>query len=613
MKRSDTSKYLLIIIDIIMVLLSYFLAVLLITNFNLYPYMFFRIKASLLLFPVIYVAVFFVAGLYSSIWIYAGMSDYINIALANFFAFIICLVAELFNYGGFTVSNIIVGATFAFVLTFGVRVLSRITYYRMIPLHNNSSKNKNILVIGAGMAGKVIVNEVRVNPALQYNILGFIDDDPNKIGQVVNGIRVLGSTEDIPYFTEEMNIDEIILAIPSLDNEQRKKILDLIKKTSIKMKTLPSMVEMIDSEINLKSIRDVEITDLLGRKEIKIDTDRLRDYYQNKTILVTGGGGSIGSELCRQLAGLNPEKLIIVDIYENNAYEIQNELMRKYPALNLKTLIASVRDEEKLDCIFNTERPDIVFHAAAHKHVPLMETSPHEAVKNNVFGTLNVVKACDKYQVERMLLISTDKAVNPTNVMGATKRICEMIIQAYNRISTHTDYVAVRFGNVLGSNGSVIPLFKRQIEEGGPLTVTHKDITRFFMTIPEAVQLVLTACSMAKGGEIFVLDMGEPVKIYDLAENLIRLSGYEPNVDIQIKVTGLRPGEKLYEELLMDEEGITKTENSLIFIGKPISIEWNELHKELQNLEHLSHCNETTNEELKYEIKKIAPTYNFKS
>ncbi len=613
MKRFDTRKYLLLIIDIVIVIISYFLAVLLKSNFIVQSEVLTGLKLPLVVFPVIYCAIFYIVGLYSSIWVYAGLSDYINIVAGNVLAFLGCIVFDQFSGGHLTVSGMIIGATFAFIMTAGIRILSRIVYNRSLPTHDKDGiKKRNILIIGAGLAGKVLINEIRVNPSLHYNIVGLIDDDPKKVGQIVNGIKVLGTTLDIPDMAGDLKIDEIILAIPSLNNEQRKRILDVVASTTIKIKTLPSMMEMMNSDINVKTIRDVEITDLLGRKEIKINLNQLQKYYQEKTILVTGGGGSIGSELCRQLANLNPRKLVIVDIYENNAYDIQNELLRIYPDLNLETLIASVRDENKINFLFERIKPDLVFHAAAHKHVPLMETSPHEAVKNNVFGTLNIVKACDKYGVERMLLISTDKAVNPTNVMGASKRICEMIIQAYNKISKNTDYVAVRFGNVLGSNGSVIPLFKRQIKEGGPLTVTHRDITRFFMTIPEAVQLVLTAGSMAEGGEIFVLDMGEPIKIYNLAENLIRLSGYEPNVDIPIKVTGLRPGEKLYEELLMDEEGISKTENSMIFIGKPIDIRWEELEPKLDILKNKSSDNSISKEELKEEIKLIAPTYNYK-
>ena len=460
--------------------------------------------------------------------------------------------------------------------------------------------------------GKLLINEINNNPNMNYDVLGLVDDDPRKYGQAIAGVSVLGSTEDIPKLVADLRVDEVIFAIPSLNPDQKKRILNLINSSAVKMKTLPNISEVINKGIDISTMRDVEITDLLGRKEIEMNQGDMLSYIEGKVILVTGGGGSIGSELCRQISEYKPKKLIILDIYENNAYDIEIELKRKYSQLDLVALIASVRDRDKMFQVMAEYRPDIIFHAAAHKHVPLMETSPAEAVKNNVFGTLNLVQAADLYQVSRFILISTDKAVNPTNIMGATKRLCEMIVQTYNNISKTTDYVAVRFGNVLGSNGSVIPLFKRQIQEGGPVTVTHRDITRYFMTIPEAVQLVLTAGSMAKGGEIFVLDMGEPVRIYDLARNLIRLSGFEPDVDIKIEVTGLRPGEKLYEELLMAEEGLSKTKNELIHIGKPNQFDWNTLLPQLEHLKALAEDTSISNETIKMEMGKIVDTYQYR-
>ncbi|MGL5641911.1 MAG: polysaccharide biosynthesis protein, partial [Paraclostridium sp.] len=421
--------------------------------------------------------------------------------------------------------------------------------------------------------GEMVIQELKNNPQLLKKPIGILDDDVSKKGRRIHNIPILGNIKDVHDLVEKYDIDEIIIAIAKISKHEKKHIIEICKQTKCKLRTIPGVYEIIDGKVDIKKIRDVQIEDLLGREPIKVNLAEMSEYLQNKVVLVTGGGGSIGSELCRQVASFNPKQLIILDNYENNAYAIQQELIRKYGSrLNLKTVIASIREEKRMDEIFNKYRPDAVFHAAAHKHVPLMEKSPSEAIKNNIFGTRNVATLADKYKVKRFVLISTDKAVNPTNIMGATKRAAEMIIQAMNEKS-ETEFVAVRFGNVLGSNGSVIPLFKNQIEEGGPVTITHPDIIRYFMTIPEAVQLVIQAGAMAKGGEIFVLDMGDPVKIVDLADNLIRLSGFEPNVDIKIKFTGLRPGEKLYEELLMSEEGLTNTDHKKIFIGKPIDFD----------------------------------------
>lgn len=436
----------------------------------------------------------------------------------------------------------------------------------------------------------------------------FFDDDKNKHGRTLHNIMIYGGRDKIIEAVDKYHVDEIFVAMPSVDKKDVAEILNICKETKCKIKTLPGMYQFLNNDIHISDFKDVEIEDLLGREPIKVNLDEIVGYVTNKVIMVTGGGGSIGSELCRQIAAREPKQLVIVDIYENNAYDIQLELRRKYPDLDLKVMIASVRNSTKVNKLFETYHPDIVYHAAAHKHVPLMEDSPNEAVKNNVFGTLNVVKAADQYHTKRFILISTDKAVNPTNIMGATKRICEMIIQTYNKKSK-TEYVAVRFGNVLGSNGSVIPLFKKQIKNGGPVTVTHPDIIRYFMTIPEAVSLVLQAGAYAKGGEIFVLDMGEPVKIADMARNLIKLSGHVPDVDIKIVYTGLRPGEKLYEEILMAEEGMQETPNHLIHIGKPIDIDEDTFFDKLDQLK-IEAYNET--DDMRRLVKDIVPTYKYK-
>ena len=464
---------------------------------------------------------------------------------------------------------------------------------------------KKVLIIGAGDAGAAMLREIQSTEKISYKAVGFLDDDLSKHNTYIQGVKVLGSTSEVKKFTEETGAELIIIAIPSASAQTIKSISQRCIDTKCEVKILPGIYQLIDGQVSVSRLRNVEVDDLLGREPIVLNSSEVMGYIEDQVVLVTGGGGSIGSELCRQIAEHNPKQLIILDIYENNAYDIEQELKRKLPNLNLVTLIASIRDSGKMDDVFKTYKPDIVFHAAAHKHVPLMETSPNEAVKNNILGTYKVVRCADKYGVRRFVQISTDKAVNPTNIMGATKRVCEMIIQAFSRKSK-TQFVAVRFGNVLGSNGSVIPLFKRQIAEGGPVTVTHKDIIRYFMTIPEAVSLVLQAGAYAKGGEIFVLDMGEQVKIYDLAVNLIKLSGYEPFKDIDIKVTGLRPGEKLYEERLMAEEGLTKTENDRISIGKPIEFDDNKLFETLDKLYNEAYAESESMKEL---VRELVPTY----
>ena len=475
-------------------------------------------------------------------------------------------------------------------------------------MKKSTRHSRNTIVIGAGEAGNMIIKELKSSKYLNQKVVCVIDDNPSKKGKYIHGIRIVGGRDKIQEAAKKYDAEEIILAIPSAGTKNTRDILRICNLTDCKLKILPGMYQLINDEVGVSNLREVSIEDLLGRDTINIDMESVGQYVSNKRVLVTGGGGSIGSELCRQIAAHNPKLLIIFDIYENNAYEIQQELIRKYPNLKLEVLIGSVRNTSRIESVMEYYRPDVVFHAAAHKHVPLMEDSPNEAIKNNVFGTYKTARAADKFGVKRFVLISTDKAVNPTNIMGASKRMCEMIIQTFNRYSK-TEYVAVRFGNVLGSNGSVIPLFKRQMAAGGPLTVTHPDIIRYFMTIPEAVSLVLEAGAFAKGGEIFVLDMGEPVKIADLAKNLIRLSGYTLSVDMDIKYTGLRPGEKLYEELLVKEEGIQKTENNLIYIGKPL--EFNEVHflSGLRELEEAA-MNESLN--VKQIVSEIVPTYHIR-
>ncbi len=492
--------------------------------------------------------------------------------------------------------------SFALLIRFSKRMYTAVKY-------SISSRTKNkirAMIVGAGNAGTMIIREFKTTDKIDYLPICLIDDDPNKLNKNIYGVKVVGGTADIPKLAEKYSIDEIIIAMPSVPKTEIKRVYDICEVTKCKVKTLPGIYQIVNGDASVTALREVRITDLLGRDQISVNLDEIMGYIEDRVILVTGGGGSIGSELCRQIATHNPRQLIILDIYENNAYEIEQELKRRHPELNLLTLIASIRDEVKINDVFKKYKPEIVFNAAAHKHVPLMETSPNEAVKNNVFGTLNVAKCADKYKSKVFVQISTDKAVNPTNIMGATKRICEMIIQTIGRHSKHTNFVAVRFGNVLGSNGSVIPLFEKQIAEGGPVTVTHKDIIRYFMTIPEAVSLVLQAGAYARGGQIFVLDMGEQVRIYDLACNLIKLSGLEPDVDIKIEFTGLRPGEKLYEERLMDEEGMQKTPNGLINIANPIQLDEDKLWKTLENLHNAA---EKETPRMKELVSKLVTTY----
>ena len=492
------------------------------------------------------------------------------------------------------------------VLALLIRFSKRIYYAVKYSFRRKTQDKVRVMIVGGGSAGTTIIREIQTTDKIDYLPICVVDDDETKVGKRICNVKIAGTTEDIVKLAEQYAIQEILIAIPTAPKAALKRIFGVCEKTGCKVKTLPGIYQIVSGEASVSALREVRITDLLGRDQVKVNLDEIMGYIENQVVLVTGGGGSIGSELCRQIATHNPKQLIILDIYENNAYDIEQELKRNHPELNLLALIASVRDVTKMRDVFEKYRPQIVFHAAAHKHVPLMETSPNEAVKNNVFGTLNVARCADEYGASVFVQISTDKAVNPTNIMGATKRICEMIIQTIGKHSKHTKFVAVRFGNVLGSNGSVIPLFEEQIHEGGPVTVTHKDIIRYFMTIPEAVSLVLQAGAYAQGGQIFVLDMGEPVRIYDLAYNLIKLSGLEPNIDIEIKCTGLRPGEKLYEERLMDEEGMQKTPNGLINVANPIKLDEDNLWKLLDRLNAAAH--EET-EDMKSLVSQLVTTY----
>ncbi len=558
---------------------------------------------------VITLFLFAIFRLYHSIWLFAGVTELESIFAASVLSgmaqVLLFTIADVAYPRSCYISYAMFLMVFTTAFRFSYRFLRRLKRRRTL-----NRRGTNVMIIGAGEAGSMLIREMMNSRFLNKNVRCIIDDAPEKQGAFVDGIKVVGTRYDIREMVERFQIEEIDIAIPSTSKKMIKELLEICKETSCEIKILPGLYQFVNGDVSVGSLRNVEVEDLLGREPIRVDTDSIMGYVTDKVVLVTGGGGSIGSELCRQIANHRPKQLIIVDIYENNAYEIQQELLRKHPQLNLLVLIASVRNTARMNYIFETYHPEIVYHAAAHKHVPLMEVSPNEAIKNNVFGTLKTVQAADKHGAKRFVLISTDKAVNPTNIMGATKRICEMIVQTYNKRSK-TEFVAVRFGNVLGSNGSVIPLFKKQIEAGGPVTVTHPDIIRYFMTIPEAVSLVLQAGAYAKGGEIFVLDMGEPVKILDLATNLIKLSGYIPGEDIAIEFTGLRPGEKLYEELLMKEEGMQDTENKLIHIGKPIEMDEEKFLNDLKELYQVA-LKEPEKVEIRNYVKKIVPTYVIK-
>lgn len=605
----------LIAYDIAFLIISLYFSLLLMYNFNIPQEYTVFLKLSVI--PVVIITLvcnrFF--NLYNSIWKYASIEELLSIIYSVSIANIIFIVySYLVNYK--FLENRYYRFPFQVHIIFwilSVIALGGMRFSRRIVENNNSVKdgldsNKRLLIIGAGDASALLIKEIKRHKSFNYNIVGLIDDDSSKQGKLINGIEVIGGRNKIIDVCKEKGVEEIILAIPSADLEIKREIINICKDTKCKLKTLPGIYEIIDGKVSISKLRDVNIEDLLGREEVTLNSENINKYIKDKTILVTGGGGSIGSELCRQISKFKPEKLLILDIYENNVYDVQMELNRTYPELNKEVIIASIRELGRLREIFQTYKPDVVFHAAAHKHVPLMEENPAEAIKNNIIGTYNVLKCAQEYNIKKFVQISTDKAVNPTNIMGATKRFCEIMVQAFDKAST-TEYVAVRFGNVLGSNGSVIPLFKKQIAQGGPVTVTHPEINRFFMTIPEAAQLVIQAGAIAKGGEIFVLDMGKPVKIVDLARDLITLSGYKPDVEIKIEYTGLRPGEKLYEELLMDEVALTSTEHDKIFVEKPNNIDLEFVEKSIDQFKNVASMGK---EEIFKLVEEKVPTYKRK-
>lgn len=600
------NKFMLAIVDVFWVNLSYIISINIVDYGDTASYIS-AYKQDALVVSIIYLLCFYFLKLYDSLWTSAGIDEFLMGVGASILGGGISSIYSRYFGEWLPLNVIIVAITFAMITTLGFRVLFRLYRRGVISMSNKELENfQKVMIVGAGSAGVMILKEMLDRKELKYNPVAIIDDSPSKLGKKIFGVKVMGNRYDIHKIVEEQEIEIILIAIPSIDNKNKSEIIDICKDTGCKLKIIPGMYEILSGKAKVSNIKDIDLEDLLGREPIILDNKGISDYLTDKVVLVTGGGGSIGSELCRQIAKYEPKMLIILDIYENNAYDIQNELKYRYDKLNLNVLIASVRDRSRIESIFEEYKPQVVFHAAAHKHVPLMEDSPMEAIKNNVFGTLNLAECADKYNVEKFVLISTDKAVNPTSVMGTTKRICEMIVQAMDKKSK-TEFVAVRFGNVLGSNGSVIPLFKRQIAHGGPVTVTDKNITRFFMLIPEAAQLVLQAGAFAQGGEIFVLDMGKPVRIYDLACDLIRLSGFEPGRDIKIEITGLRPGEKLYEEILMNEEGLQKTGHNKIFIGKPTFEDMDKLKEKLDELKPLIEANDS--EALKLELKELVPTY----
>lgn len=576
-------------------------------NYRDIPQIYLNSAWDFMIFNVIMtLAVFYVFKLYHSLWAFAGTAEVQNILAA-------CILSAILDFLGMKLMRYPIPRsyyfTYALVLT-GITTCTRFSYRIMRGMRHKAQNRKNgtrVMIIGAGDAGNTVIKEITNSSYSTMTIKCIIDDDEHKWGRFIQGIKIVGGRDRIVEYAALYGIDEIFIAIPSANRATMKALVEICKETSCKLRTLPGIYQLVNGEVNVSKLRNVDVEDLLGRDPIKVDLDSILNYVKGQTIMVTGGGGSIGSELCRQIAGHRPARLIIVDIYENNAYEIQQELKHRYPGLDLVVLIASVRNTNRINHIMEEYHPDIIYHAAAHKHVPLMEVSPNEAIKNNVFGTWKTAQAAVQNGVKKFVLISTDKAVNPTNIMGASKRICEMIIQTYNR-HYDTEFVAVRFGNVLGSNGSVIPLFRKQIAAGGPVTVTHPDIIRYFMTIPEAVSLVLQAGVYAGGGgEIFVLDMGEPVRILDLAKNLIQLSGYKVDEDIKIEFTGLRPGEKLYEELLMSEEGLMDTENKLIHVAKPIEFDETLFYVQLN---HLKQAVESECDDVREMIQEIVPTYS---
>lgn len=601
---------LIVVMDMLCVACSFFLALWFRfdLSFHAIPKDYFQFyQESIFLWCLVTIAVFAGFNLYNSVWSFAGENEVVRMLLAHSCLALLGVAVVLVFKASMPRSYYAIGFVLSALSTTVLRLSYR--FFRklksMLEKDDGVKKPARIMVIGAGEAGRMLIREFADSRYLSGKIVCLIDDNPSKHSKILAGVPIVGDRYSIPEMIKRYAIDRIIYAIPSSDAKTKRDILKICSATKCEVQTIPGMYQLINEDVSVSKLKKVEIQDLLGREPIQINIDEIRKYISGKVIMVTGGGGSIGSELCRQIAKSNPKQLLIFDIYENNAYDIQMELKRKYPDLDLVVLIGSVRNTARLDVVLGKYRPEIVFHAAAHKHVPLMEDSPNEAIKNNVFGTYKMAQAAVKYGVKKFVLISTDKAVNPTNIMGASKRLCEMVVQMMNRESD-TEFVAVRFGNVLGSNGSVIPLFEKQIAQGGPVTVTHPDITRFFMTIPEAVSLVLQAGYYAKGGEIFVLDMGEPVKIDSMARDLIRLSGFEPDVDIAVVYTGLRPGEKLYEELLMEEEGLQDTENKLIHIGKPIEMDDEKFKEQLKRLEA---AYKTEADNMKDIVAEIVPTY----
>lgn len=611
----------LLIIDAILIFMAYIGSIMLVTLVDIEQFYIFLYSTMTILALDVMILFFcnWRFGIYSTLWIYGGLKDYFNLIKANFISTAISIVVTLVIRASteltpqpvfpLTEEKIIIFIAFMNIVALLFMFLLRLTacvYHNRTRIMRRRNDGKRLLIYGAGSAAMTFMHDLMKNRDMNYRIVGFIDDAPDKKKARINGYPVLGQGKDVVRIANDYDIDEIIIAIPSATLAERTAAVERCSKTKKTVKIMPSIDRIILNSKDNMMIKNVDIEDLLERDPIKLEKDGIKDFLEDKVVFVSGGGGSIGSELCRQIMKFNPKQLIIFDIYENNAYEIQMELNRKYPDNKPTVLIGSVRDIHRLEAIFEEYKPEVVFHAAAHKHVPLMEDSPGEAIKNNVFGTVNMAKAADLFGVKTFVMVSTDKAVNPTNIMGASKRMCEMVIQTIQTISK-TKFVAVRFGNVLGSNGSVIPLFKKQIAQGGPVTITHRDITRYFMTIPEASQLVLQAGAFAEGGEVFVLDMGKPVKIYDLAKHLIKLSGFEPGVDIKIEEIGLRPGEKIYEELLMSEEGLEKTRNEKIFVGRPTFNDYVTLNKDLQELKEAILTKDKA--KIKAALKKSVPTF----
>lgn len=607
---SKVFRIVLIVLDAFAIYYSSILAMMARFSSSVYciPSVYYDAVTGMSIYNIIFtVVLIYICRLYNSIWRFASIKEIMYIFVAT----MLSTIANFLVYFGFSIPIFRSYFPLYFLMLFSFLFIERFSYRFVRAIYRKnffSGLKKNILIVGAGDAGNLAIRELEMSNQLESRVVGLIDDDRNKHGTYIQGVKVLGDRNKIPDFVKKYNVDEIIIALPSVSKKNIKEIVNICQSTNCKIKILPGIYQLVTGEVEVAKLRNIQIEDLLGREPINANSKEIGTYVAEKTVLVTGAGGSIGSELSRQIAANYPRRLILLDIYENTLYDIERELLKDYPNIDLITLVGSVRNRSRLTYIFEEYKPDLIFHAAAHKHVPLMEGSPNEAIKNNVFGTMELCKAADQFGAEKLVLISTDKAVNPTNVMGASKRICEMLVQYYNERS-NTDFVAVRFGNVLGSNGSVIPYFKKQIAEGGPVTVTHPDIIRYFMTIPEAVSLVLKAGANANGGEIFVLDMGEPVKILDLAKNMIALSGHEVGTDIEIVFTGLRPGEKLYEELLMDEEGLQSTDNELIHIGKPIKFDAEKFEAGLRRLYRVSYGEK---DGIRKVIKEIVPTYKGK-